>query len=74
MCKLFATVGIPYSKTNDYKIQKILANHQDDGLGHTHMTYSPDSKEVSLATFKAFDSDYDYWFTADNYYELKFKK
>jgi hypothetical protein len=23
---------------------------------------------------EAFDSDYDYWFTADNYYELKFKK
>ena len=22
----------------------------------------------------AFDSDYDYWFTADNYYELKYKK
>ena len=23
---------------------------------------------------EAFDSDYDYWFTADNYYELKYKK
>ena len=23
---------------------------------------------------EAFDSDYDYWFTADNYYELTFKK
>ena len=23
---------------------------------------------------EAFDSDYDYWFTADNYYELKFNK
>ena len=22
----------------------------------------------------AFDSNYDYWFTADNYYELKYKK
>ena len=23
---------------------------------------------------EAFDSNYDYWFTADNYYELKFNK
>ena len=23
---------------------------------------------------EAFDSNYDYWFTADNYYELKYKK